>query len=294
LAYVSHEKNIGKVSGLGVGLGYVGTIVGLLMIKPFVDHFGRQGAFVPTGVLFFIFSLPCIFSTREEEVQKVSFNPKAIFKKSLGRIRETLQKFKKTPSLKIPLIAGLAFFSAVNSTILFMAVYVKKMMGLSEDEIITFFVFSTLFAIGSAFIFGFIVDRLKPFVTFKLTLLFWMVGLLTALLAVNKFMLWVAGAFVGMCLSATWVVSRVLIISLCPKEKLSEIFGLFGFLGKFSSIVGSLVWGFIVFVFDFLGVYKYKIAVSVEVLFILFALWIAVRIDKHMPFISQKYKPHSP
>jgi len=62
-------------------------------------------------------------------------------------------------------------------------------------------------------------------------------------LAFGEWIFWIAGAVIGVCLSATWVLCRVMIIQLSPEEKLGEYFGIFGLLSKFSAMIGSLLWG---------------------------------------------------
>ena len=59
LATVSREDNRGRVSGLGVALGYVGSILGIFMILPIANKWGREAAFLPSGVIFLLFALPC-------------------------------------------------------------------------------------------------------------------------------------------------------------------------------------------------------------------------------------------
>src|SRR6266550_471043 len=80
----------GRLAGLGTALGYVGSIVGVLLVMPFFDgslpiigklpesvmstlhslvpftqHGGRVSTFVPTGLAFLLFSLPLIFFCRD-------------------------------------------------------------------------------------------------------------------------------------------------------------------------------------------------------------------------------------
>lgn len=282
LKNVSDHSNVGRISGLGVGLGYVGSIVGLLMVKPFVNAYGRQGAFVPTAVLFFVFTIPCLIFVQEEIRKKISFRFKTVWVNSIGRIKETFAQCQKKPALIKLSWAGLVLLSAVNTIILFMGVYTKKVMGFTQDEIIFYFIICTVFAIGSAFVFGMMADRLGTYKIFHLVLMSWIIGLTFVLLSVNKRLFWIAGSLIGISLSGTWVIGRVIIVSLFPREKLGEIFGLFGLLTKLSAVLGSLVWGTIVFSFASLGIYKYKIAVFVQVVFVLIALLIVRRIKQYL------------
>src|SRR5512143_3656023 len=70
LPEVSKGVNIGRVSGLGVALGYFGSIGGLMMVKPFVDSGGRAAAFLPTAILFLVFALPCFLFVKEHSRRK--------------------------------------------------------------------------------------------------------------------------------------------------------------------------------------------------------------------------------
>jgi len=278
MSRVSKQENIGRVSGFGVGLGYVGSILGLLMVKPFVSHFGTQGAFVPTGILFFIFALPCLLLVREEKADKV-FSFENFLEHSTARIHETLGQIRQNRNIQRIFLLGAFFLSAVYTIILFMGVYSIKVMGFGQNEIITFFIVCSFFSIASAFVFGQLIDRANVFNVFKGILLLWIVGLMLAVLAFQQWIFWIAGAVIGVCLSATWVLCRVMIIQLSPEEKLGEYFGIFGLLSKFSAMIGSLLWGCVVWGFEFLGIFRYKIAIGIQILFVALALWMTSKVN---------------
>lgn len=77
LRSVTSRENIGSASGLGVGLGYLGGIVGLLIVYPFVKGqipgipAGRESAFIPTAILFFLFSIPAFLLIREKTFEAI-------------------------------------------------------------------------------------------------------------------------------------------------------------------------------------------------------------------------------
>jgi UMF1 family MFS transporter len=84
------------------------------------------------------------------------------------------------------------------------------------------------------------------------------------------------GPLVGISLGSTWTASRALVVCLSPEEKIGEIFGLFSFMGKLSSITGILIWGVVVLLFEWLGLVKYRIALSIQILF-MFGGWFILR-----------------
>ena len=59
-----------------------------------------------------------------------------------------------------------------------------------------------------------------------------------------------AGAILGSGLGGVQVSDRVLMIRLSPPEKLGEFFGLYGLVGKGSQVIGQLLFGVILLVFQ--------------------------------------------
>lgn len=265
---VSKDGNLGKISGLGVGLGYLGALTGVMMVKPFALRYGYSGTFIPTAVLFFIFSLPCFLwvrETRREETGHVEFNVGRIFL----RLKDTFRNSKKYPGLMHFLFASFIFLNAINTVIIFMAVYTKKVIGFSDSEVINFFAFSTITAIMGSFLFGLLTDRLGAKRVLNISLGIWVIGLSLASISFSKIVFWFVGPLIGVALASTWTSSRALAIKLCPKEKLGEIFGLFGVVGKSASIIGPIVWGICILVFEPLGIMRYRIAIFIQILLIL-------------------------
>ena len=88
------------------------------------------------------------------------------------------------------------------------------------------------------------------------------IGVLTPV----KVVFWAVGPMVGLAFSSIRVSGRALAIELFPKEKMGQIFGHLGFLSNLA-FVGLLAWGLSVYLFEPLGIFKYRVA-----LFTLFLL----------------------
>ena len=267
LPQISEKNQMGRISGYGVSLGYCGTIVGLLLVRPFVLKMGRQAAFVPTAVLFFVFSLPCFLFVKDALVSKRSkfeLQIRGAFKKT----KETFVNIKKYPDLLNFLIAVFVALNAINTIIIFMSVYIKKVIGFTDPEIITFYIISTIFAILGAFITGFVTDKLGSKRTLSIVLGLWGIGIFLAAISFSKAMFWIIGPLIGICLGATWTSARVLAIDLSPPQIVGEVFGFYGLIGKSASIIGPLVWGLCVWAFGFLGIIKYRLAIITLLLFL--------------------------
>jgi len=267
LPQVSEKRQIGRISGYGVSLGYCGTIAGLLLVRPLVLKYGRQAAFIPTAILFLLFSLPCFLFVKEQLINrrdKFELQIKGVFRKT----RETFIHIREYPGLFNFLIAAFIILNAINTIIVFMSVYTKKVLEFTDSEIITFYIVSTVFAILGSFVTGFITDKLGSKRTLSIVLGLWCISILLAAISFSKTVFWIVGPLVGICLGATWTSARALIVVLSPPQMLGEVFGFYGLAGKSASIIGPLIWGLIVWAFGFLGVLKYRLAIFTLLLFL--------------------------
>ncbi|MBN1587751.1 MAG: MFS transporter [Candidatus Omnitrophica bacterium] len=259
LPEISDAKNRGKISGYGVGLGYVGTIIGVIVAKPFLNAGGHQATFVPTAVLFLVGALPCLLFIKEpgtgESQLRLSYTLKD-FKNALARI-------KGVPGGVVLLWCAFLAFNAVSAINVFMSVYAQKIIGLKPDEMHWFIILSTVFAILSALAFGQITDKRGSHFAMRLTLAFWALTMVLAATSFSPGVLWVVGPLAGTCFGAIWVCSRTLIIEMFPEEVIGEVFGIFGLVGRISAIVGPMVWALTTLVFSRINAPEmgYRIAV---------------------------------
>jgi len=267
LPQVSKGYSVGKVAGIGVSLGYGGAIAGILMVKPLVSEAGRGASFIPTALLFLIFSLPCFFMVKEER-GKVSTISWRTLKEEVLKIKNTLVSTTKYPGLLLFLIANFIYCDAVNTVIAFMSIYAHQVAGFSDSMIRILFIVSTLFAVAGSLIFGWITDRLGAKRTLIVVLYTWIVGLAVAIVSFSPWVFWTVGPIVGIALGGTWVSARALVVDLSPPEKIGEIYGFYNMGGKFGFIVGPLVWGAVVLAFGGLGIYKYRVAVCSLLIFL--------------------------
>jgi UMF1 family MFS transporter len=267
LPQVSRGYSVGKVAGIGVALGYIGAILGILMVKPFVSEAGRGASFIPTAFLFLLFSLPCFFMVKEEK-RRVSTISWCAVKEEVLKIKNTLRSTTEYPGLLRFLIANFIYCDAVNTVIAFMSVYAHQVVGFNDSMIRILFIVSTLFAVAGSLLFGWLTDRLGAKKTLIMVLCVWIFGLVVAMVSFSPLIFWMVGPVVGIALGGTWVSARTLVVDLSPPEKIGEIYGLYNMGGKFGFILGPLVWGAIVWAFGGLGNLKYRIAICSLLLFL--------------------------
>jgi UMF1 family MFS transporter len=242
LPTVSEEHNRGRISGLGVGLGYVGTIAGILMVAPFVNQWGRGAAFLPTAVLFLLFALPCFFLVREGP-SAVPWSA-SLIKDGYSQLFRTLRNARHHSNLLTFIGARFLYVDAVNTLLIFMAVYVTRVIGFNDDQVRLLLIVSTTFAIVGAFLYGRVVDLFGPKKTLIIVLIQWSVVFVVAATTFYAPIFWVAGALAGIALGGTWTADRAFLTRLAPPEQMGEFFGLYQLAGRFAAVTGPLIWGF--------------------------------------------------
>ncbi len=261
LATVSREDNRGRVSGLGVGMGYVGSILGTLMILPFANKWGRGAAFLPSGAIFLLFALPC-FLLVKEPASEIPWSAR-LFQEGYSQLFRTLRRARAHANLLRFVGARFLYVDAVNTLLVFMAIYVTEVIGFSDNQVRILLATSSSFAIVGSLLYGWLVDRIGPKRTLTIVLLQWMVVFIAAAATFHAPVFWVIGALAGVALGGTWTADRAFLTRLAPPEQMGEFFGLYQLAGRFAAVIGPLIWALTVDGLQDLGDLRFRIAILV-------------------------------
>ncbi len=276
LINIAPRDKIGFVSGLGRMLGYCGAMLSLLVVYPIVQEGGRHAAFIPSGVLFFIFALPCMLfvkdkkSTGEQSCLTVfSFFKKNNFKLFFKQFIKNSIELVKYSNLSNFLKASFFCLCVVNIIIVFMSVYLTRVFGLTESQIVKFMLFSIFFAIAGSLFSGYLSDYIGYKRCLIIIFFLWGICLLSGALVRNTLFYWFIGPMVGISLGSTWVVSRALIVHIVPSDKIGQVFGLFSLVSLVSAAVGVILWSGLLWFLSPLGELGYRLALLCLFLFLL-------------------------
>ncbi|MRX73768.1 MFS transporter [Bacillus lacus] len=242
---LAEKRDLPVISGFGVAVGYIGTLVGLTVYL-YVGDGDFHKAFIPTALLFLVFSLPLFFFYKEKE-KPLPHPEKKSFFSGYGEILQTFKEIKQYRPVFLFMLAYFFLNDAIATAIAMMAVYARAIVGFSSGEFILLYLVSTVASIIGSFIFGFITKKAGARTAVMLVGYILLIALAAAVFAVSPGLFWIAGSLFGVSLGAMWVTSRIFIIELTPEEKRGQFFGLFAFSGKVSSIVGPLLYGTITF-----------------------------------------------
>jgi UMF1 family MFS transporter len=168
-----------------------------------------------------------------------------------------------------------SFFSlnAINTILVFMVVYMKRVAGYDQDAIVRFFVFSQLFAVAGSLAISRMIPRWGAKATLAWIWAGWLAALALAGVSASGPWLWVVGPMIGFCLGPTWATSRVLLIQLSAKDRLAEMFGLAGLFARASSILGPMLWGVLV-----LDPARYRYALLMPMALLGVGIWLLRRV----------------
>ena len=258
LVQVSTPKTVGRVSGFGWGMGYVGGIVLLILllvlfIQNFGDPtgngllgvpFGRDGgafdvrfAVLLSALWFAGFAIPVLLTVPEiapnAQLARVSFF--GSYRVLFATIR-TLAK--RSPQVLLFLLASAVFRDGLAAVFTFGAIIAAQVFGFTPSEVIYFAVAANLVAGIGTFVGGWLDDRLGA----KTVIIGSLVGLIVAGSAVlvigdAKSLFWVAGLALTLFVGPVQSSSRSFLARITPRGREGEIFGLYATTGRAVSFI---------------------------------------------------------
>ena len=158
LKSVSYPETRGRLSGIGVAVGYCGTIfVGLLLI---VFKVPVEGRFLVAAILFAVFAVPIFAVVREQgTVARITV---ADVTGSWSQLRTTIDHARQVPGLGRFLLGRFFYSDAVNTIIVVMAVVTVYAKGLSDSTAQIVLLGLTVVAVLASFGWGRLVDAWGP------------------------------------------------------------------------------------------------------------------------------------
>jgi UMF1 family MFS transporter len=282
LPEIAQGEALGRVSGWGWSLGYLGGLVSLGACLAYVAHAQAQGAqaadFVPvtmliTAGIFALASLPIFLFLRERAVPVAA--PGDVLRSAFARVRETLRHAGAYADLRRFLVCIVFYQAGIQTVVALAAVYAQEVMGFTTRDTLFLILVVNVTAAAGALAFGQVQDRIGHVPTLVLTLIGWIATVLLAWAAEGPLLFWIAANLVGVCLGSSQSAGRALIGYLSPRARTAEFFGLWGLAVKLSSILGPITYG----VVTWLTHGDHRLAMLVTGLYFIVGLAILAGID---------------
>ena len=282
LKNISNNKNIGKTSGLGFALGYIGGIIVLILcIKLFIDNsnipFGLseedsqniRATAILVSVWFSVFALPFLLFAKNK-AKKISKSTKSNFfyLKNLiwNKGLKTLGKF---------LIARMLYADGLNAIIVMGGIFAVGVFNLEIKELLKLSIIMNISAFLGAFIGGLANDKYGSKIVIVVSLFGLIFSSSIILFVYSKLLFFIMAAINGLFIGPIQSASRVMITSLLKKKDQAKGFGLFATSGKLTSFIGPLLVSTITFLSD-----SQRIGFSAAILLLVAGLVILINIRK--------------
>jgi MFS transporter, UMF1 family len=248
-------ERLGRLSGWGWGLGYVGGLACLsialfALIKASSPPFGL-GA-VPAGPVratallvafwFALFTLPLFLFVPDRVLPPIPLA--AAVRSGLGDLGASLRSLMRERNMLRFLLARMIYADGLNTLFIFGGIYAAGEIGLSLEEVIRFAILINASAGAGALLLASLDDRIgsKPTIVLSLAALVVLGG---AVLAIHsKPWFWGLGIALGVFVGPAQASSRALMARMVAPGKETEMFGLYALSGTVTAFIGPALYGF--------------------------------------------------
>ena len=255
----------GRLSGLGTAVGYVGSVVGVMLVMPFfrgelpiigalgsgamdllhaipfTERGGRIATFVPTGLLFLLFSVPLFLFCRDHN--PAPRGTPVDWRKAFRDVGHTIRDAKRHPGALRFIITSFVYQDAVGTIVGFMTLYAINAVGFTAGSEVTLFLVLTIPSIFGSYIYGHLVDRIGAKRSLMMTLVMWVVLLCVMIVVPGKTAFWLVGLAIGLNFGGVPTAERPVLLGLVPDVEAGRYFSLMLLSSRAAAIAGPLIWG---------------------------------------------------
>lgn len=241
LPQLAPPEDQGRVSGWGFGIGYAGSLLGLMMALPLVERQMFGVAFIVTGLGFLAFALPAFLWLPADRPARLGIV--AAGKNGLRETWSTFREILRAPKLRRFLAAYFFYIDGVNTAIFFSSVFAAKTLGFPMPRLLILYAIVQISALAGAFLWAKPTDRLGPKLVVQVTLAQWIVVVVAASFVQTQLQFFIVAAVAGAGMGAIQAASRAFMARLIPAGREAEFFGFYALCGKASAVLGPLVFG---------------------------------------------------
>jgi UMF1 family MFS transporter len=259
LPELSRPEALGKVSGWGWSIGYVGGLAALGLCLAYVLAAQARGApathYVPVTMLitagFFAAASLVTFAFLKERAQPLPHaSVSGRVRASRGRVLQTLHRIRDFRDFGWLLLCGVMYQAGLSVVIALAAIYAQQVMGFDTARTMTLVLVVNVTAALGAFAFGYVQDALGHRKALALTIAGWIAMIAIASTTTDSTGFWIAANIAGLCMGSSQSAGRALVGVFAPSHRLAEFYGLWNAAAWLSAILGPVTYGLVTWVTD--------------------------------------------
>ena len=291
---IAPKDKIGRISGYGWSLGYLGGLIALgigyvFLVSPENPMFGFskelgeniRATNIMVAIWFIIFSIP-VFMGLSGTAKVNKSSSKNIWSDSFLEIKSTFSNIKKYKELVKFLIARIFYNDGLITIIAFGGIYAAGTFNFTFEDIFLFGIVLNITAGLGAFALGFLDDMIGGKKTVQVSNVGLIFACLLAVFTKSITVFWFSGILIGIFMGSNQAASRSLMARFIPENKENEFFGFFAFTGKATAFLGPLLLGIVTQVFN-----SQRHGIFVVVVLLLIGFFLMLRVNENVG-ISQK------
>lgn len=265
---IADDAHKSRVSGIGNFSSSLGFVVGILITLPFADS--RIVPLLISVPIFFILALPMMIFFKETKKHVNEINAPLVQNETKNSIRKMIAFF--AVSAATPMLVAFFFFNDALLTVSNnYSIYLERVFHSPDTaKSILLLAILVMSAIGSV-IAGWLGDKIGALKTLKYIMLGWVIALPALALAPNFLIAAILSPIMGLLIGSAWTVTRAYLTAVLPKKDMRYGFSFYTIAERFSTLVGPLTWGGIIWIMD-TRVLAYRIAVGSMTVFVIIGL----------------------
>lgn len=256
LTHIAPKHLIGRISGWGWGVGYMGGLgalaialfglVGVGDMEPWFGVTGMDSANVRatgplTAIWFLVFMIPLLLYTHD--VERAPLKIGQAVRLGLAQLKQSLKDIRHHGNLVQFLVASALYRDGLNTLFTVGGIYAAGVYGMDFVEILFFAIGLNVAAGLGAFLFAHLDDKIGSKLTVMLSLIGLIVVGVAVLFAPDKQMFMSLAMGLGIFMGPVQAASRTLAGRMAPYGMVAQTYGLYAFTGKSAAFLGPIAYG---------------------------------------------------
>lgn len=255
LPEIAEESEFDRLSAKGYALGYVGSVLLLLISFALISTYEFWGfeqksaavrlSFLMVGVWWIGFAQ--IAFLRLPDNQSQSTEKGKLLLMGFRELRKVFMSFKDSHVLMRYLLAFLFYSMGVQTIMHLAAIFGEKELQLSATKLIVTITVLQLVAIGGAYVFSLVSRKFNNGIAILVMLVIWVGACVFAYLVKNEYQFYALSVIVGLVMGGIQSMSRSTYSKLIPRNSIdnTSYFSFYDVVEKLSIVLGTFSFGFV-------------------------------------------------